>query len=90
MRVSLVAIEEEARKEKEDASSQTEIIGHEVERVEKELARYQSAIGQCIEPVALSEPMNHCYKRVAELRSKLEAIGAQAGTDIKITDKLVN
>ena len=82
MRASLVSIEEEARKEKEDAGSQREIIDHEVERVEEELARYQSAIGQCVKPEALSEPMNHYSKRVAELRSKLEAIGVQAGTDI--------
>ena len=71
VRRALVTIEEETRREKEAASGKVSSLGGEVKQAEGELARYQNTIANGITPEALADPMNRCYQKLAELKSRL-------------------
>ncbi len=90
VRQGLVAIEEEARREREAANSKVGALEGEVKQVEEELARYQNAITQGVDPRALADPMNRCYERLDALRTKLAEAEQQTLTDIEFTDELVD
>ncbi len=62
----------------------------EVKQVEEELARYQNAITQGVDPRALADPMNRCYERLDVLRTKSAEAKHQTQTDIDFTDELVD
>ena len=90
VRHGLVAIEEEARREREAANSKAGSLETEVKQVEEELARYQNAITQGVDPRALADPMNLCYEKLDTLCTKLAEAEHQSRTDIESTDELVD
>lgn len=87
---ALVTIEEETQREKEAASGKVTALEGEIKEVEEELSRYQNAIAKGISPEALADPMNRCYQKLAQLKSRLAEIQARTRSAIDITDELVS
>ena len=90
VRQCLVAIEQEDRREKEAVRGKVPTLDGEIKQVEEEITRYHNAIVQGVEPGALVDPMNRCFQKLSNLRSRLAQIEAQTHAATEITDELTN